>query len=276
MTEGEAWARELLTELRADAYRPDAWRRFLARSFERARATRRQRAVEHRQLLLVAVAGLASWASVLALRPWLAMAGALWWLLVVAMVDWHLGMLEDEHGQPQRRLGLPNLLVLARAATVPALLVASPPLLAALLIPAGVTDAIDGRLARRRQQETRLGVWLDGSVDTLVLSAAAVGCARDGLLPWWIAGVVVARHLAPWLLVSLAYFVRATPPPRDSLAAGKAAGLIIFSGLVLASLHLPAAVPIVVLGAAAGLATLGLRLTRAQPFRAQPGLQPPA
>ncbi len=276
MTEGEAWARELLAELRGDGYRPGAWLRFLARSFERARTTRRQRPVEHRQVLLAGAAGLAAWAAVAAVRPWLALAGALWWLLAVAMVDWHLGMLEDEHGRPQRRLGLPNLLALARAATVPALLVAPPALLAAILIPAGLSDGIDGPLARRRRQQTRLGVWLDGSADTLVLSAAAIGAARDGLLPWWVAGLVVARHAAPWLLVSLAYFVNLTAPPRDRLAAGKAAGLVLFSGLVLAALHLPAAVPIVVLGVAGGLATLSMRLARMQPAPARPGLQPPA
>jgi phosphatidylglycerophosphate synthase len=275
MTEGEAWARELLAELRAHGYRGRAWLRFLAHSFERAHTTWRQRPRERHQVLVLAVAGLAGWAAVAPLRPWLAVAGALWWLLVIAMLASHLGMLEDELGRPLPRLGLPNLLSLARIAIVPALPVASPALLAALLIPAGLSDVLDGPLARRRHEQTRLGVWLDGSADTLILSAAAVGTARHGL-PWWLAGLVIARHAAPWLLVSLAYFFHAAPPPLTRPVSAKAAGLLLFVGLLLSALRLPGAVPLVTVGAAGGLATLTVRLTRARPLRVRLGLPPPA
>jgi phosphatidylglycerophosphate synthase len=276
MTEGEAWARGLLSALRADGYRARAWLRFLARSFERAQMTWRQRPGERRQVFVVGVSGLAAWGAVASVRPWLAFAGALWWLVVIAMLGWHLGMLEDEHGRRLPRLGLPNLLSLARAAVVPALPVASPALLAAILIPAGLSDGIDGPLARRRHEQTRLGVWLDGSADTLLLSAAAVGAARHGLLPWWTAWLVVARQAAPWLLVSLAYFIHAAPPQLDRPLSGKAAGLLLFAGLLLSAFRLRAAVPLVVVGVAGGLAILTVRLVRAQPARARLGLPPPA
>jgi phosphatidylglycerophosphate synthase len=267
VTEGEAWARELLRELRTDGYRARAWLRFLASSFERARRTRRQRRREHRQVLLVGATGLAVWAAVVSLRPWLALAGALWWLLAIAMLSWHLGMLEDEHGWPLDRLGLSNLLSLARAALVPVLPVASPMLLAAILIPAGLTDGIDGPLARRRQEETRLGVWLDGAADTLALSAAAVGAARHGLVPWWAATLVLGRQALPWIAVTLAYFIHAAPPSRAGFVSGKPAGLLLFTGLVLSALRLPAAAPLVVLGAVGGLATLTATLVRARRLR---------
>jgi phosphatidylglycerophosphate synthase len=276
VTEGEAWARELLSELRAQGYRPHAWLRFLARSFERARATRQERPHEHLQALLIGVAGVASWAALAPFRPYLALAGALWWTVVIAMLDWHLGMLEDDHGYPIRRLGLPNLLSLARLGLMPAVLTASPGLLAALLIPAGLSDFLDGPLARRRREETRLGVWLDGSADTVVLSAAAVGAVRHGLLSWWVAGLVVARQAAPWLLVAAAYFIRGEPPQIRRAASGKAAGMLLFGGLLLGALRLPGAVPFVVLGAVGGLATLTVMLVRAQAVRARPSLPPPA
>jgi phosphatidylglycerophosphate synthase len=276
VSDGEDWARELLRALRADRYRLRAWRRFFALSFARARSVRNERRREHRQVLLVGAAGLAAWAAVAAFRPWLALAGALWWLLVTLMVDWHLGMLEDEHGRPLHGLGLANLLTLARAAVIPALPIVSPSLLVALLLPAGLSDGVDGPLARRRREETRLGVWLDGSVDTLLLSAAAVGAARHGLVPWWTASLVVARHAAPWVFVSLAYFIRAEAPQLSRLASGKAAGLLLFGGLVVAALRLPGAVPLVVLGVTGGLATLAVRLVRAQPVRGRPLLPPPA
>jgi phosphatidylglycerophosphate synthase len=267
VTEGEAWARELLRELRTDGYRARAWARFFGRSFERARTTRRTRRREHRQIFLAGAAGLAVWAAVASVRPLLALAGTLWWLLAIAMLDWHLGMLEDSQGRPLHRLGLPNLLSLGRAAVVPVLPVASPALLVAILIPAGLTDAIDGPLARRRGEETRLGVWLDVGVDTLVLSAAAVGAARHGLVPWWAATLVLGRQALPWLAVTLAYFIHAAPPSRAGFVSGKPAGLLLFTGLVLSALRLPAAAPLVVLGAVGGLATLTATLVRARRLR---------
>jgi phosphatidylglycerophosphate synthase len=268
MTGGEAWAQEILRELRAEGYRLRAWRRFLARSFERAQLQRRERQREHRQVLLVAAVGLAGWGGVAILRPWLALVGALWWTGVTAMLDWHLGMLEDEHGRPLRRLGLPNLLSLARAGLVPALPVVSPPLLATLLIPAALGDVIDGSLARRRHEETRLGVWLDGSADTFVLSAAAVGAGRYGLLPWWAASLVIARQAAPWVVVSMAYFIRTERPLLMRAASGKMAGALVISGLLLGSFRLPGAVPFVVVGVLGGLATLAATFVRAH--RLQP------
>jgi cardiolipin synthase (CMP-forming) len=258
MTEGEVWTRELLRALRDDGYRPGAWGRFLGRSFERARTTRKVRRSEHREILLVGAAGLGAWAAVAAIRPWMALAGVLWWLLVVAMLDWHLGMLEDDQGRPRRRLGLPNLLSLARAAAVPALPAALPTLLAAILIPAGLTDAIDGSLARKRGEQTRLGVWLDGSADALVLSAAAVGAARHGLLPWWAAALVLARHGLPALAVALAYFGRAQTLVRPASVLTRAPGLVLFAGLALATVRLPLAAPLVAVGALSGLAALAV------------------
>jgi phosphatidylglycerophosphate synthase len=268
VTEGETWAEELLSELRAGRYRSRAWSRFLGESFARAHAVRRERRREHRQVLIVGAAGLTASVAVAPVSPWLALAGALWALLVTAMLDWHLGMLEDNDGRPLHRLGLPNLLTLVRAATLPALPVVPPVLLAMLLIPVGITDAIDGPLARRRGEETRLGAWLDGGVDTLVRSAAAVGAARHGLLPWWVAALVAGRYALSWLVVSLVYFVRARRPPRAGLFSSKAPGVLMFSGLALAALHLPGASTFVVAGAAAGLATFTLTAVRTE--RPQP------
>jgi phosphatidylglycerophosphate synthase len=271
MTAGEVWARELLCELRADRYRARAWLRFLVRSVKRARMTRRQRPREHRQVLLAGGAGLVAWAAIAIVRPWLALAGALWWLLLIAMLDWHLGMLEDDEGRVLHRLGLPNLLALGRAGVAPALLVVPPGLLAAILIPAAFTDAVDGSLARARGEVTRLGVWLDGSADGVMLSAAALGTARHGLLAGWVAAVVLARYGAQWLVVALAYFVRPDPPrPAGGLVSARVAGFVLAGGLALAALDLPSAAGLVLVGAAGGAVTLTLgvvRLSRLHPAR---------
>ncbi len=258
MTEGEAWTAEVLAELRAARFTPLAWARFLARSFARARETRRTRPREHRQVLLLGAAGLAAWGGLaLAGRPWLALAGAGWWLLVCLMVDWHLGMLDGLD-----RLGLANTLSLLRAGVVPVLPVLSPALLAAVLIPTGISDGIDGPIARARGETTRLGLWLDGGVDGFLLGAAAVGAARDGVLPVWAAALVIAKHALQWLVVAVAYFAGAEAPAREGFVSGKAPGLVLFAGLALAALHVPGAAVLVLVGVLGGLATFGLTVVR--------------
>ena len=269
MTEGELWTEGLLAELRAARYTPPAWMRFLGRTFARASEIRAERRREHRQTLALGAAGVVAWGFVaVAGWPWIALAGALWWLLVAAMVDWHLGMLEDASGHRLHGLGIANTLSILRAGLAPALLVASPAVLAALLVPAGITDVVDGPVARARGEETRLGHRLDGAVDGLILCAAAIGAARAGVLPWWAAALVLGRHALQWLVLAAAYFAHAKAPPRERFVSGKQPGLALFAGLVLAGLAVPGAVLLVAAGALGGLATFGLTIARSRPAAA--------
>ena len=255
MTEGEAWARELLTELQDGRFRPRAWLRFLRRSFERAAVRRRERGSEHRAALLLAAGGAAAWlAAGLAVLGWGAAAGAGWWLLVCLMLDWHLGMLERPDGRPLGRLGAANTLSLLRAGVAPALLLVPPVAAGALLFAAGVSDAADGPIARRRDEVTRLGFWLDGVVDTLVLGAAAIAAP----LPAWLVALVLVRFGLPWLAVGVAYFGRAQAPTREHAISGRFPGLVLLAGLVLALLGYPAGAWLVGTGALSGLGTFAL------------------
>jgi phosphatidylglycerophosphate synthase len=254
VTVGEAWARELLAELRARRFRPAGWHVFFARSFRRAAETRARRAAEHRRLKVLAAVGLAGWAIVAVLgRPWLGLGGAAWLFTMLVMVDWHLGMLEDDQGRPLPGIGVPNLLGIGRCALVPLLLGVRTPVLLALLALAGASDLIDGWVARTRRMESRLGRFLDGGVDALVLGATAIAAARLELLPWWTAALVLARYLLQWSALAFAYFlglpiIRALP--------GRAGGLVLFGGLVLALLQVDGATALVVMGAVAGMAVL--------------------
>lgn len=265
MTEGERWTREALEELRAARYAPRACVRFLSVSFARAGARRRERRREHRQTVLLGAAGLGLWAAVaVAGEPILGVAGSAWWLLVVLMLDWHLGMLERPDGRPLGGLGIANVLSLVRGGLVPALPFLSPTVLALALLAAAVTDALDGQLARRRDEVTRLGLWLDGAVDSLVVGTGAVAIARAELLPAWIAGLVVARYALPWLAVAAFYLSRAEAPRPKRLLGGQVAGTVLLAGLVLAALRQPAASALVAAGAAGGLTAFALtaRTTR--------------
>jgi cardiolipin synthase len=262
MTAGEAWTRELLADLRASGFRPTGWRSFLSRSFARSAEMRALRRREHRQLVLLATLGTAAWAAVAAGgQPWLALAGAAWLVLLLLLVDWHLGMLEDETGRRLAGLGIPNLLGIGRGALVPALLATPAPLVLTLLLAAGASDVLDGPLARARGQESRLGRFLDGGVDACVLGAVAVAAARLGLLPWWSAGLVLGRHLAQWSALALAYFL-GVQTARESIVNSRTAGLVIFGGLVLALIHVPLAGEVVAAGALAAIAALVLTIAR--------------
>jgi cardiolipin synthase len=96
-------------------------------------------------------------------------------------------------------LTLPNLITLARlAAIVPLgwLLAAGrweAALLLFLLCAAG--DGLDGFLARRLHQESRLGALLDPVADKLTMLTVALLLAWHGLLPWWLAAAVVLRDV---------------------------------------------------------------------------------
>jgi phosphatidylglycerophosphate synthase len=263
-TEGELWAQQALRELRAARFAPSAWMTFLAVSVARARTRRHQRARQHRQVVALAGVGLLGWvAAALAGRPALAALGAGWWLLVLLMLDWHLGMLERPDGRPLHGLGAPNLISLLRAGVVPLLAVLPPTGLAAILVGAGASDVLDGWLARRFDQASRLGFWLDGSVDGFVLGVAAVAAARLHLLALWVALLVVARYLLPWIVIGVAYFARAEPPPSDARVSGRVPGIVVIGGLTLAALRMPAASLVVLAGAGAGIFIVAMAIARA-------------
>jgi phosphatidylglycerophosphate synthase len=70
-------------------------------------------------------------------------------------------------------------------------------LLAVVLAIAGLTDLVDGTVARRFDRPTTLGGGLDPIVDGLLLGGVALGLALGGIVPLWLAVVIVARYLLP-------------------------------------------------------------------------------
>ena len=61
---------------------------------------------------------------------------------------------------------------------------------------AALTDAVDGRLARRMGLVTRLGTFLDPLADKLLVIGTLIPLQALGLVPAWVVVVVVARELA--------------------------------------------------------------------------------
>jgi cardiolipin synthase len=73
----------------------------------------------------------------------------------------------------------------------------------ALLAATGVTDYLDGYLARRLGQTSRLGQILDPVADRLYILAVVVGLAIRDIVPWWFAIVLPLRDLLLWGLVPI-------------------------------------------------------------------------
>jgi len=95
---------------------------------------------------------------------------------------------------------LPNALTLLRLALIPVFVLlylragdGSSWAAGWVFLVAGVTDQLDGFLARRWRVESRFGKLADPLADRLMLDAAAILLALEGKLPWWAAAVIVAR-----------------------------------------------------------------------------------
>ena len=84
-----------------------------------------------------------------------------------------------------------------------------------LFVAAAVTDVIDGVVARRFNQKTRLGQYLDPIADKLLLSSCFVAQSVNGAIPWWVTILVLLRDvmiIAIVLVVVLTTSVRSFPP----------------------------------------------------------------
>lgn len=100
-------------------------------------------------------------------------------------------------------MNLPNALTLLRIFLIPLfvifLLVKIPygDYLAALVfIIASLTDSLDGYLARKWKQVTKLGIILDPLADKLLITAALISLVELGKIAGWIAIVILGREFA--------------------------------------------------------------------------------
>ncbi|HSZ42557.1 MAG TPA: CDP-alcohol phosphatidyltransferase family protein [Trebonia sp.] len=101
-----------------------------------------------------------------------------------------------------RIVTLPNALSALRLAGVPVFLwlVLGPRtpvadgIAVGLLAAAGISDWLDGKLARMLNQTTRLGQLLDPAADRLYIGATLVALAVRGIMPWWLFGALATRE----------------------------------------------------------------------------------
>ncbi|MCW5979753.1 MAG: CDP-alcohol phosphatidyltransferase family protein [Bryobacteraceae bacterium] len=92
---------------------------------------------------------------------------------------------------------LPNILTASRLLLTPliarAILQGNYGTAIAIFGAAGVTDAVDGAIARRMGVATRAGAYLDPVVDKLFVTVTYVCLGWTGSVPWWLVGLALTR-----------------------------------------------------------------------------------
>ncbi len=78
------------------------------------------------------------------------------------------------------------------------------------LVVVGTTDWVDGYVARRFDQVTKIGKLIDPLIDRALLATAGITLLVLGLIPWWIVAAVVLRDVA-LVGASYAMFRRLNP-----------------------------------------------------------------
>ena len=136
---------------------------------------------------------------------------------------------------------VPNVISVIRLCLVPVffvLLFNGFDLAATLLfaIAAG-TDWVDGQIARRTHQVSRLGQLLDPAVDRILMISGVVGLFAVGRLPLWIILIVIARDLL--LLGGGAYLLKRWHTRVAVIYPGKVATTLLFVGFAALLLNWP-------------------------------------
>jgi cardiolipin synthase len=135
---------------------------------------------------------------------------------------------------------VPNLLTLLRICLVPfsvtAVLEGHYGLSLGLFVAAGLTDALDGTLARVLKQRTMLGEYLDPVADKLLLSTLFLVLTHQRLIPVRVTVLVFSRDVGILLVAALLYAAAGRREFKPSLF-GKANTLVQVSAIAAVLLH---------------------------------------
>ncbi len=146
-------------------------------------------------------------------------------------------------------MSIPNLITLARILLVPVVVwaIASNQMLFAFLLfaAAGVSDAVDGFLAKRFGMASELGAYLDPLADKALIVSIYVSLGITEAIPRWIVILVVSRYILIIGGVMLAWFLDKPMKVKPLLVSKlNTAAQIVFATLVLAALAFGFAGPV--------------------------------
>lgn len=136
-------------------------------------------------------------------------------------------------------MSIPNIITLGRIILVPVVFwcLVSGQWEAAFIafVVAGISDAVDGFLAKRFNWETQLGAYLDPIADKLLIVCIFIALGVIGKLPSWVVITVVSRDVLIVIAVVLSWLLD-HPTPMKPLAVSKmnTVAQIVLAGVVLA------------------------------------------
>lgn len=140
-------------------------------------------------------------------------------------------------------MNLPNLITLGRILLVPVIVwaIGSGQFVVALVLflLAGISDAIDGFLAKHFSMQSEIGALLDPLADKALLVTIYVALGITGDIPRWLVILVVSRDIMIVGAVILSWLV-GRPIPMKPLLVSKAntVAQVMFAALILATLGL--------------------------------------
>lgn len=147
-----------------------------------------------------------------------------------------MGQAEDtrtvaDQRSADRWLTVPNALSVLRLLGVPVflwLLLGPHDDLVALvvLVFSGVTDWLDGKLARWLNQMSRLGALLDPAADRLYIFATLVAFVLRGIVPWWLAVLLLAKDVVVGLCLPVLRRAGYQPPEVHYVGKGATFALL--------------------------------------------------
>lgn len=156
-------------------------------------------------------------------------------------------------------MNIPNILTLFRILLVPIfviLLIYGYSFYAFLaFIIAGITDALDGFIARFFNQKTVLGAYLDPIADKLLLVTSYIVLAVIGIIPAWLTVLVISRDIYILMGVAVLFFNNRSPEIKPTIlgkvstftqiatvviALSVAQPIVIFKSLLIPSVYITA------------------------------------
>jgi CDP-diacylglycerol--glycerol-3-phosphate 3-phosphatidyltransferase len=97
---------------------------------------------------------------------------------------------------------------------------------AVVFVLGGLSDGLDGWLARRHGMTTPTGIWLDPLSDKLLVSAAVISLVIVDRFPLWAAVIIVVREIAVTVL-RIVRGSRGTSMPASNLGKAKTASQLV-------------------------------------------------
>ncbi|MBN1828622.1 MAG: CDP-alcohol phosphatidyltransferase family protein [Deltaproteobacteria bacterium] len=118
-------------------------------------------------------------------------------------------------------MNIPNFLTVLRIILTPVLVIflmeGRFAFALAIFVFSGITDALDGFLARILKQKTSIGSILDPLADKALVAASFVTLSVLGILPGWLTVVVISRDLIILLGISVLFFLSISVDIKPSI-----------------------------------------------------------